>query len=71
MRAPNPTDHADDLTRLREVRAQAVEHTRIARSYSAERKAIMERLLAQGFSRADLARELGVTRQAVAKMLAS
>lgn len=71
MRAPNPADHADQLARLREVRAQAIEHTRIARSFSAERREIMEHLLAQGFSRADLARELGVTRQAVSKMLAS
>lgn len=71
MRTLNPADHADDLARLREVRAQALEHTRIARSFSAERRVIMERLLAHGFSRADLARELGVTRQAVAKMLAA
>lgn len=63
--------HRAELGRLREVRALAVEHTRIARQFSAERKTIMERLLRSGFSQADLARELGVTRQAVQKMLAA
>jgi biotin operon repressor len=31
----------------------------------------MEALLAEGFSQADLARELGVTRQAIQKMIAA
>ena len=35
-----------------------------------ERRRIMEALLAEGFSQADLARELGVTRQAIQKMIA-
>jgi predicted transcriptional regulator len=55
---------------LKEVRAQALEHTRIAREFSAERRQIMEDLLRDGFSQSDLARELGVTRQAIQKMLA-
>jgi len=65
------TNHEATLDRLREVRAEAVEHTRIARQLSAERRQIMESLLRVGFSQSDLARELGVTRQAVQKMLAS
>lgn len=63
--------HQAELDRLREVRAQAIEHTRTARQLSAERKAIMQGLLGEGFSQADLARELGVTRQAIQKMLAA
>ena len=35
-----------------------------------ERRRIMEALLAEGFSQADLARELGVTRQVIQKMIA-
>jgi ribosome-binding protein aMBF1 (putative translation factor) len=35
-----------------------------------ERRRIMEALLAKGFSKADLARELGVTRQVIQKMIA-
>lgn len=71
MKTPDRVEHAAALAHLREVRAHAVEHARIARTYSAERRQIMESLLQSGFSQADLARELGVTRQAVQKMLAS
>jgi DNA-binding XRE family transcriptional regulator len=63
-------EHEATLNRLREVRAQALEHTRIAREFSAERREIMESLLRHGFSQSDLARELGVSRQAIQKMLA-
>jgi ribosome-binding protein aMBF1 (putative translation factor) len=35
-----------------------------------ERRRIMEALLAEGFSQADLARELVVTRQVIQKMIA-
>jgi transposase-like protein len=71
MRNPDPSDHQATLDHLREVRAQAIEHTRIARQFSAERRQIMEGLLRAGFSQSDLARELGVTRQSIQKMLAS
>jgi hypothetical protein len=66
----DPPEHRATLNRLKEVRAQALEHTRIAREFSAERRQIMEDLLRDGFSQSDLARELGVTRQAIQKMLA-
>ena len=54
---------------LVEVRAAAVEHTRIARELHQRRKGLMMELLARGYSQSDLAREMGVTRQAVQKML--
>lgn len=56
---------------LNEVRARALEHARRARELSAERRQIIEQLLGEGFSQADIAREMGVTRQAVQKMIAA
>ena len=51
------------------MRAEALEHVRIARELARERRRLIEALLAQGFSQADIARELGVTRQAIQKMV--
>jgi hypothetical protein len=62
--------HLQLLNHLKEVRDQAVEHTRIARRLARERRRIMDQLIAEGFNQTDLARELGVTRQAIQKMLA-
>ncbi|HEY1775143.1 MAG TPA: TrfB-related DNA-binding protein [Solirubrobacteraceae bacterium] len=62
--------HEDAFRRIKEVRAQAIEHTRIARRLAAERRDLMRALMDEGVSQADIARELGVTRQAVQKMLA-
>jgi predicted transcriptional regulator len=45
-------------------------HARLARQLAAERRDLIRGLLAEGFSQADVARELGVTRQAIQKMLA-
>lgn len=56
---------------LNEVRARTVEHARLARELSAERRRVIEQLLGEGFSQADIAREMGVTRQAVQKMMAA
>jgi DNA-directed RNA polymerase specialized sigma24 family protein len=56
---------------LNQIRAQAVEHARQARRLSAQRRAVIEQLLGDGFSQADIAREMGVTRQAVQKMIAA
>jgi DNA-binding XRE family transcriptional regulator len=61
--------HAEMLAKLKEVRAAALEHTRIARELARERRQIIDAMLAEGFSQADLARELGVTRQAIQKMI--
>lgn len=65
-----PPEHADTLLQIKEIRAEAIEHTRIARQLGAERRILMESLLQQGVSQAQIARELGVSRQAIQKMLA-
>ena len=61
--------HKDIFDRLRQVRAEAIEHARKARELAAERREMTRQLTADGFSQADIARELGVTRQAIQKML--
>jgi DNA-binding NarL/FixJ family response regulator len=60
---------AELLSRLKEVRAAAVEHARIAQELARERRRLIEALLARGLSQSDIARELGVTRQAIQKMV--
>jgi len=62
--------HGPTLERIKEVRAQAIHHGRLAQQYAAERRDLMQSLIDQGVSQSDIARELGVTRQAVQKMLA-
>ena len=66
------TQHADRdiIERIKEVRAQAIEHTRLARQLAAERRDLIQVLIADGWSQADVGRELGVSRQAIQKMLA-
>ncbi len=61
---------AETLLRIKEVRAQAIHHTIVARRLSAERRELMNSLIEEGVSQAEIARELGVTRQAIQKMLA-
>ena len=63
-------DHQDTFDRLRQVRAEAIEHTKKARQLAAERHDLIRQLIDDGLSQADIARELGVTRQAIQKMLA-
>jgi transposase-like protein len=69
---PKPVADSDRETfrQLIEVRAAALEHIRIARRFSAQRKVLIDQLVAAGYSQSDVAREMGVTRQAVQKMLA-
>ena len=62
--------HAEMIVKLKEVRAAALEHARIACELARERRQLIDALLAEGFSEPDLARELGVTRQAIQKMVA-
>ena len=65
---------ADDrelFRQLNDVRARALEHAREARRLSAQRRLLIERLIESGYSQAEIAREMGVTRQAVQKMLAA
>jgi DNA-directed RNA polymerase specialized sigma24 family protein len=67
---PDVSAHKETFQRLKEVRAEALEHARLARQLAAERREVIRALIAEGFSQADIARELGVTRQAIQKMLA-
>lgn len=67
--ARNPPSHEATIQRIKEVRSQAIEHTRQARRLAIERRELMNSLIQDGFSQADIARELGVTRQAIQKML--
>jgi DNA-directed RNA polymerase specialized sigma24 family protein len=63
--------HAALLEELKQVRAAAIEHARAAQELSRQRRRLIDALLAEGFSQADLARELGVSRQAIQKMAAA
>jgi HTH domain len=60
----------ETFQRIKEVRAEAIEHTRLARTLAVERRDLMQQLLDGGLSQADIARELGVSRQAIQKMMA-
>ena len=64
------SSHQEYFRRLNEIRAEALEHARRARQLAAERRDLIRSLIDEGFSQADIAREMGVTRQAVQKMLA-
>ena len=66
----NIAAHRETFDHIREVRAQAIEHTRLARQFAVERRDLIRDLIDEGLSQADIARELGVTRQAIQKMLA-
>jgi DNA-binding XRE family transcriptional regulator len=62
--------HEDAFRRLKEVRTEALHHARRAQQLARERRDLISDLIEHGCSQADIARELGVTRQAVQKMLA-
>lgn len=68
MKRSSPS-HDETIERIKVVRAQAIEHTRRARAFHEERRALMKQLIDEGWSQADIARELGVTRQAIQKMM--
>jgi biotin operon repressor len=55
---------------LHDARAAAVDHYVKAVEYSKRRCELITELMGAGYSQSDIARELGVTRQAVQKMLA-
>jgi DNA-binding XRE family transcriptional regulator len=67
---PSADPHRETYDRIKEVRAQAIHHTRLAQELARERRDLMQGLIAQGVSQADIARELDVSRQAIQKMLA-
>jgi DNA-directed RNA polymerase specialized sigma24 family protein len=66
---PSISEYEETFRRLKEVRAEALEHARTARRLAAERRDLIQQLVDHGFSQADIARELGVSRQAIQKML--
>jgi DNA-directed RNA polymerase specialized sigma24 family protein len=67
---PDISAYQETFQRLREVRDEAVRHMRLAQQFHAERRDLLRALIGEGFSQAEIARELGVTRQAIQKMLA-
>ena len=68
-RKPRPDDYRDAFDRLTRARDQAIEHQRLARQFHQERRGVIEELIDAGFSQADIAREVGVSRQAIQKMM--
>jgi len=62
--------HQEAFDHLKAVRAELLEHVRVVRQLATERRKLMEALIDKGFSQADIGRELGVSRQAIQKMLA-
>jgi DNA-binding NarL/FixJ family response regulator len=69
---PKPVAEQDKSTfqDLHEARAAAVDHYFKAIEFSKRRCELITKLMGAGYSQSDIARELGVTRQAVQKMLA-
>jgi DNA invertase Pin-like site-specific DNA recombinase len=70
MTPQTPSSHGDTFQRIKEVRAQALEYNRLAQELARERRDLMQTLIDDGLSQSDIARELGLTRQAIQKMLA-
>ena len=64
-------DDRETFRQLVEVRAAALEHAILARQLSRQRRVLIEQLIDAGYSQSDIAREMGVTRQAVQKMIAA
>jgi DNA invertase Pin-like site-specific DNA recombinase len=66
----NSPHFQEAFRRLNQVRAEALEHTRIAQRLALERRDLIRTLIEAGFSQAEIARQMNVSRQAVQKMLA-
>jgi DNA-binding NarL/FixJ family response regulator len=66
---PQAADFPKEFDELRRVKADALSHWVKAQELHQLRKVMMKELIAKGFSQADIARELSVSRQAVQKML--
>jgi hypothetical protein len=69
VRLPRTSDFQAEFDELRRVKAEARSHWVKAQEFHQQRKVMMQGLITKGFSQADIARELGVSRQAVQKML--
>ena len=61
--------HQAAFDQLRQVRAEALEYQRKAAEAHEKRKVLIRQLIDDGVSQSDIARELGVSRQAIQKML--
>jgi DNA-binding NarL/FixJ family response regulator len=59
----------ETLVAIKEARAVAVEHYFKANEASTRRSDLMLALIKDGVSQSDIARELGVSRQAIKKMI--
>jgi DNA-binding NarL/FixJ family response regulator len=57
------------LVAIKQARAEAVEHYLKAKEASTRRSDLMLALIKDGVSQSDIARELGVSRQAIKKMI--
>lgn len=57
------------LVAIKAARAEAVEHFFKAKEASTRRSDLMLTLIKDGVSQSDIARELGVSRQAIKKMI--
>jgi DNA-directed RNA polymerase specialized sigma24 family protein len=68
---PKPVADADRETfqQLIAVRRAALDHYVTAQKLSAQRKELIKALMTAGYSQSDIAREMGVSRQAVRKMI--
>ena len=66
---PYTTEQEEALVAIKEARAEAVEHYLKAREASTRRSDLMIALIKDGVSQSDIARELGVSRQAIKKMI--
>ena len=57
------------LLEIKDARAEAVQHYLKAKEASIRRSDLMQALVTDGVSQSDIARELGVSRQAIKKMI--
>jgi DNA-binding NarL/FixJ family response regulator len=57
------------LVEIKQARAEAVDHWLKAKAASTRRSDLMLALIKDGVSQSDIARELGVSRQAIKKMI--
>lgn len=62
-------EQQEALTAIKAARAEAVEHYLKAKQASTRRSDLMLALIKDGVSQSDIARELGVSRQAIKKMI--
>jgi DNA-binding NarL/FixJ family response regulator len=62
-------EQEDLLVAIKQARAEALEHFFKAKEASTRRSDLMLALIKDGVSQSDIARELGVSRQAIKKMI--